>query len=69
MLLMVPRIHMDSKEFAHFETEIESTATFRPVFFKPWSRNGVVWGLCSGPDADPAADIRATTQTPDNPIV
>ena len=45
---MVPRIHMDNKEFGYFGTKIETTAMFRPVFYKPWSRNGVVWGLRSG---------------------
>ena len=43
MLLMVPRIHMDSKEFAYFGTKIETIATFQPVFYRPWSRNGMVW--------------------------
>ncbi len=47
---MVPRIHMDSKGFAYFGTEIETTVTFRPVFYRPWSRNEVVWGLRSDPD-------------------
>ncbi len=44
---VVPRIHMDSKEFAYSGTKIETTATFQPVFYRPWSRNEVVWGLRS----------------------
>ena len=49
MLLMVPRI-MDSKEFDYFGTKIETTAMFRPVFHRPWSRNEVIWGLRSDLD-------------------
>ncbi len=42
---IVPRIHMDtcSKEFTSFGTKIETIATFQPVFYRPWSRNGMVW--------------------------
>ncbi len=43
MLLMVPRIHMDSKEFAYLETKLETIAMFQPVFYRPWSCNGIVW--------------------------
>ncbi len=35
MLLMVPRNHMDSKEFAYFGTQIETIVTFQPVIYRP----------------------------------
>ena len=44
MLLEIP---MDSKEFVYFGTKIETTATFRPVFYRPWSHNEAVCGLHS----------------------
>ena len=39
MLFMVPKIHTDSKKICLLWNDVETTATFRPVSYGPWSRN------------------------------